>query len=53
MTHKYPSSHVFYRKLTREYPRIVRGDGCYLYDDTGKRYLDGRGGPTSPTWATV
>lgn len=44
MTHKYPASHVFYRKLSREYPRIVRGDGCYLYDDAGRRYLDGSGG---------
>lgn len=37
-------SHVFYRKLTRRYPRIVRGEGCYLYDDAGRRYLDGCGG---------
>ncbi len=37
-------SHVFYRKLTRRYPRIVRGDGCYLYDESGKRYLDAAGG---------
>jgi adenosylmethionine-8-amino-7-oxononanoate aminotransferase len=44
MTNRYPSSHVFYRKLTREYPRIVRGEGCYLYDDHGRRYLDGAGG---------
>jgi hypothetical protein len=44
MTHRYPSSNVFYRKLAREYPRIVRGDGCYLYDDHGRRYLDGSGG---------
>jgi adenosylmethionine-8-amino-7-oxononanoate aminotransferase len=42
--HRYPDSHVFYRKLTRGYPRIVRGDGCYLYDDRGRRYLDGSGG---------
>jgi adenosylmethionine-8-amino-7-oxononanoate aminotransferase len=40
----YPESHVFYRKLTRTYPRIVRGEGCYLYDDKGRRYLDGSGG---------
>ncbi len=26
-------------------PRIVRGSGSYLYDATGKRYLDGSGGP--------
>ncbi|HEY5939362.1 MAG TPA: aminotransferase class III-fold pyridoxal phosphate-dependent enzyme, partial [Gemmatimonadales bacterium] len=44
MTHKYPSSHVLYRKLKREYPRIVRGEGCYLYDDRGRRFLDGSGG---------
>ena len=38
------ASHVFYRKLTRQYPRIVRGEGCYLFDDTGRRYLDACGG---------
>jgi hypothetical protein len=37
-------SHVFYRKLTRHYPRIVRGDGCWLHDDEGRAYLDGSGG---------
>jgi adenosylmethionine-8-amino-7-oxononanoate aminotransferase len=41
---RYPESSVFYRKLTRHYPRIVRGEGCYLYDDQGRRYLDGCGG---------
>ncbi len=39
-----PGSHVFYRKLTRRYPRIVRGEGCYLYDADGRRYLDACGG---------
>jgi adenosylmethionine-8-amino-7-oxononanoate aminotransferase len=37
-------SNVFYRKLTRHYPRIVRGEGCYLVDDAGRRYLDACGG---------
>ncbi len=37
-------SHVFYRKLTRRYPRIVRGEGCYLFDESGRRYLDACGG---------
>jgi adenosylmethionine-8-amino-7-oxononanoate aminotransferase len=37
-------SHVFYRKLTRQYPRIVRAEGCYLVDEAGRRYLDGCGG---------
>jgi adenosylmethionine-8-amino-7-oxononanoate aminotransferase len=42
--YKYPESHVFYRRLGRPYPRIVRGEGCWLYDDSGKRYLDACGG---------
>jgi hypothetical protein len=37
-------SHVFHRKLTRRYPRIVRGEGCHLFDDGGRRYLDACGG---------
>src|SRR6202047_1140408 len=26
---------------TAEVPVIVRGEGCYVYDEHGKRYLDG------------
>ncbi len=36
--------HVFYRKLNVELPTIVRGKGVYLFDEDGKRYLDGSGG---------
>jgi adenosylmethionine-8-amino-7-oxononanoate aminotransferase len=42
--HRYPESNVFYRKLRRTYPRIVRGEGCWLVDAEGRRYLDGSGG---------
>lgn len=35
---------VFYRKLHQALPRIVRGEGVYLFDDAGKRYLDASGG---------
>lgn len=42
--HRYPEGHVFYRKLGRAYPRIVRGEGCWLVDEDGKRYLDAVGG---------
>jgi len=28
-------------------PRIVRGEGSYLYDAAGRRYLDGSGGPAA------
>jgi len=44
MTYAYPDSPVFYRKLAHEYPKIVRGDGCWLIDERGKRYLDAVGG---------
>ena len=43
-SHDPRTSHVFYRKLTRRYPRIVRGEGCWLYDADGRRYLDAVGG---------
>lgn len=44
MRYAYPDSNVFYRKLARSYPKIVRGEGCYLFDEDGKRYLDACGG---------
>jgi adenosylmethionine-8-amino-7-oxononanoate aminotransferase len=28
-------------------PRIVRGEGSYLFDSAGRRYLDGSGGPAA------
>ena len=37
-------SHVFHRQLRHTYPTAVRGEGPYLYDSTGKRYIDGSGG---------
>ena len=42
--HRYPDSDVFYRDLTRTFPRIERGEGVYLFDAEGKRYLDACGG---------
>jgi adenosylmethionine-8-amino-7-oxononanoate aminotransferase len=36
--------HVLYRDLYMEYPLIVRGEGVYLYDSDGRRYLDAIGG---------
>jgi adenosylmethionine-8-amino-7-oxononanoate aminotransferase len=35
---------VFTRDLHREYPIIERGEGVYLYDTVGRRYLDGCAG---------
>src|ERR1022692_1407808 len=30
-----------YAEAGAEVPVIVRGEGCYVYDENGKRYLDG------------
>lgn len=35
---------VFHRHLKHEYPRVVRGEGCWLFDDQDNAYLDGSGG---------
>lgn len=37
-------SHVFHRSLTQRYPTAVKGDGPYLIDSQGHRYLDASGG---------
>lgn len=37
-------SHVLRRTLTGNQPVIVKGEGSYLIDSTGKRYLDACGG---------
>jgi len=37
-------SHVFPRHTKSQPPRVVRGQGVYLYDADGKQYLDGSGG---------
>ena len=41
---QYPDGHVLYRLLAKSFPKIVRGEGCWLYDDTGKKYLDASSG---------
>src|SRR5258706_15812130 len=37
-------SPVFYRNVRMPMDKIVRGEGVYLYDDQGRRYLDAVGG---------
>ncbi|WP_259756868.1 aspartate aminotransferase family protein [Pseudomonas sp. GCEP-101] len=37
-------SHVLHRSLTQSYPTAVRGEGAYLIDSDGRRYLDASGG---------
>lgn len=37
-------THIFHRNSKGTLPRAVRGEGAYLIDADGKRYLDGSGG---------
>ncbi|MGH2537543.1 MAG: aspartate aminotransferase family protein [Candidatus Promineifilaceae bacterium] len=43
--YRHPHGHVFYRKMGHARPKIAYGQGVYLFDEWGKRYLDGSGGP--------
>ena len=40
----YHQSRVFHRQLIRDLPRAIGGEGVYLFDSDGKRYLDASGG---------
>lgn len=37
-------SHVFHRHLHQDYPVVAGGEGCWLIDREGRRYLDACGG---------
>jgi adenosylmethionine-8-amino-7-oxononanoate aminotransferase len=37
-------SHVLHRNLNQKYPTAVKGDGPYIVDREGRRYLDASGG---------
>ena len=36
--------HIFYRNLRKFYPTVDRGEGIYIWDVEGNRYIDGSGG---------
>jgi adenosylmethionine-8-amino-7-oxononanoate aminotransferase len=38
------SDPIFHRDPSKSYPVIARAEGAYVYDATGKRYLDAAGG---------
>src|SRR5438132_11795806 len=44
MNHAHGLDRVFYRDLRKTYPVIDRGEGIYIWDKTGRRYIDGAGG---------
>jgi adenosylmethionine-8-amino-7-oxononanoate aminotransferase len=37
---RYPAGHVLLRDFTRELPVVSHGEGIYLFDRSGKRYVD-------------
>jgi adenosylmethionine-8-amino-7-oxononanoate aminotransferase len=37
-------THILNSDMHRHYPYVERGEGIYLYDEEGKRYIDGAGG---------
>jgi adenosylmethionine-8-amino-7-oxononanoate aminotransferase len=38
---------VIYRDLHRAFPTVVRGEGIYMWDADGKRYIDGAAGSSA------
>lgn len=44
-----PNVHAVHRDWDRPFPIIVRTEGIYLYDQDGKRYIDGSGGSSVVT----
>ncbi len=44
-----PNIHVVHRNWDRDFPIIDRAEGIYLYDTTGKKYIDGSGGSSVVT----
>ena len=40
---------LFHRDLSKKYSVMVRGEGIYLYDEDGKRYIDGGAGAGNVT----
>ena len=43
-SNKAPKNNVFYRNQNWHYPKIEKGEGIYLFDEAGKRYIDGCSG---------
>lgn len=44
-----PNIHVVHRSWDKDFPIIERAEGIYLYDTTGKPYIDGSGGSSVVT----
>jgi adenosylmethionine-8-amino-7-oxononanoate aminotransferase len=40
MAYRYPESPLLYRRLDRGFAKAVRGEGVWIFDEEGRRYLD-------------
>ena len=45
MEYDIENSHFLHYNLRSIAPMVTRGNGIYLYDTTGRRYIDGTSGP--------
>jgi adenosylmethionine-8-amino-7-oxononanoate aminotransferase len=43
--YRHPQGHVFYRRMNFARPMVTHGEGVYLFDADGRRYIDASGGP--------
>jgi adenosylmethionine-8-amino-7-oxononanoate aminotransferase len=43
--YRYPHGNVFYRRMNFARPMVTHGEGVYLFDTDGQRYIDASGGP--------
>ena len=39
-----PNEVLVHRDWRRRFPKVMRADGIYIYDEDGRRYIDGSGG---------
>ena len=44
-----PNVHAVHRDWDRPFPAVARTEGIYLYDENGKKYIDGSGGSSVVT----
>ena len=44
MNGEHPPDHLFQRDAAYQFPLLERGEGIYVYDAAGKRYIDGAAG---------
>ncbi|RJQ62091.1 MAG: aminotransferase class III-fold pyridoxal phosphate-dependent enzyme [Desulfobacteraceae bacterium] len=44
MQNRFEKTHILNTDMRKRYPYVEHGEGIYLFDEQGKRYIDGAGG---------